>query len=112
MAAGKRAAEMIDKYLRGQPLAADYRLTRPGRYVPPLELNGEDSAAAARLVAVSLPAAERLNGFAEVSLGIPEPLAIIEARRCLRCDLETADAKRALEATTERSAERSAGNGR
>jgi NADPH-dependent glutamate synthase beta subunit-like oxidoreductase len=31
---------------------------------------------------------ERLKGFSQVELGLSEEMAIKEAKRCLRCDLE------------------------
>ena len=39
MAAGKAAAETIEKYLSGQPLARVSRLTRPSVYVKPVEIS-------------------------------------------------------------------------
>ncbi len=101
MAAGKRAAEMIDKHLRGQPLRREHVLTRPSVHLPPMELapgeleDGEleDARHAAR---GSLSVVERVQSFAEVALGLSEEMAVREARRCLRCDLETCDAQRAL----------------
>ena len=45
-----------------------------------------------------LPVGERLASFAEVDLCLSEEAAVCEARRCLRCDLQTRDAKEQLEA--------------
>ncbi len=42
MAAGKIAAEMIDKYLNKKPLIQNYSVTRPSIYVPPIEVYGAD----------------------------------------------------------------------
>jgi NADPH-dependent glutamate synthase beta subunit-like oxidoreductase len=39
---------------------------------------------------------DRLNNFKEVELGLAEKAAVREARRCLRCDLETEDGKSAM----------------
>ena len=36
----------------------------------------------------SIPLKERKRGFAEVVLGLDHSLALAEAGRCLRCDLE------------------------
>ena len=36
----------------------------------------------------TLPLADRRSSFTEIELGMPEEIAGIEARRCLRCDLE------------------------
>jgi NADH-quinone oxidoreductase subunit F len=97
MGAGKLAAEMIDKYLRGQPLRREPVLTRPSVYVLPVELAEEELEALERPEAVSLPVAERIQCFAEVEQGLSEELAVREARRCLRCDLETRDGRQAVE---------------
>lgn len=97
MGAGKRAAEMIDKHLRGQPLQHEHVLTRPSVYVPPVDVSEEELDQSRRPESRCLPVAERVNGFAEVDLGHSHQTAVREARRCLRCDLETRDAKQALE---------------
>jgi len=96
MAAGKRAAEMIDKYLRGEPLRREYTLTRPSVYVPPVVLE-EEEAAEHSPEGPSLVELDRKPGVDEVDLALLQQAAIREARRCLRCDLETRDAKQALE---------------
>ena len=41
------------------------------------------------------------NKFLEVELNLTEDTAIKEARRCLRCDLETEDGKQALKPQTD-----------
>ena len=96
MAAGKLAAEMIDKYVRGQAVERQYDFTRPSQYVPPVELTEEEADAAERPEMPSLPVADRTHSFAEVELGLTEEEAIREAKRCLRCDLQTEDGKRQL----------------
>jgi NADH-quinone oxidoreductase subunit F len=97
MAAGKLAAEMIDKHLRGETLRRERVLTRPSRYLPPAELAEGELDEAERPESGSLLVAERVQCFAEVELGLSAEMAVREARRCLRCDLETRDAQRALE---------------
>ena len=72
-------------------------MTRPSVYVPAVELAEEELEAAERPAVGNLPVAERMHCFAEVELGLSEEVAIREARRCLRCDLETRDAKQAME---------------
>jgi len=96
MAAGKLAAEMMDRYIRGECVVREYDLLRPSRYVPPVELTEEEAEQADRPDVPHLPVEERLGNFAEVDQSITEAMAILEARRCLRCDLQTADAKREL----------------
>jgi len=97
MAAGKLAAEMIDRYVRGEPVEREYGLLRPARYEPPVELTEEEIEGATRPATPCLPVEERLTGFGEVDLPFSAETAVAEARRCLRCDLETAHAKCALE---------------
>jgi len=96
MAAGKLAAEMMDRYIRGECVVREYDLLRPSRYVPPVELTEEEAEQAERPAVPHLPVEERLGGFAEVDQAVTEAMAVLEARRCLRCDLRTADAKREL----------------
>jgi NADH-quinone oxidoreductase subunit F len=96
MAAGKLAAEMIDRHLRGRQLQRDYDVTRPSVYVPAVALTDQELEETERPAAACLPLDQRRAGFAEVELGLSDELAVKEARRCLRCDLETRDAKRAL----------------
>ncbi|MBM4090704.1 MAG: hypothetical protein FJ276_14975 [Planctomycetes bacterium] len=99
MAAGKVAAEMIDNYLRGAAVQRHYDLVRPSHYVPPVAPAEQEDAPVEMPVRVEvslLPVAERLGGFAEVELTLTEEQAMREAGRCLRCDLQTEDAKRQL----------------
>lgn len=86
---GKRAADRIDRYLRGEPL------------VPPDEDRLEDLMATIgvydededvgmaggqeRKRLDMLDPEERRHTFAEVEIGFPVPLAREEAERCLRC---------------------------
>jgi len=97
MGAGKLAAEMIDHHLRGEALRREDAVTRPSVYVPPVELDEHELEDADRAAAPVLAAAERVHCFAEVELGLSDEMAVREARRCLRCDLETRDAQNALE---------------
>jgi len=96
MAAGKIAAGSIEQFLEGRPVERAYHLTRPSVYLAAVELSEDEIADAKRAPATHLPAARRKKNFKEVDLGLSERLACKEARRCLRCDLETTDAKRAL----------------
>jgi heterodisulfide reductase subunit A len=91
MGAGKRAAEAIDKYLRGQPLE-DFETHqvpaeiprvegRPHRYSAPYE----EIEQVPRTSMPKLPAGERIGGWDEVELGFTEEQAVAEAQRCLHC---------------------------
>jgi len=103
MSAGKKAAEMIAKYVESKTLKPDYKLSRPSLYVPPPVLTEEEIEKARRPKMNRLSTKDRTNNFREVELGLTEKAAIREARRCLRCDLETEDGKAALKAMKEKS---------
>ena len=96
MADGKTAAQMINKYLRGENLVREYSVTKPSIYYPPIDLSGQKAVDQARPLIPCLPLKNRIKNFREVSLNITEEAAIKEARRCLRCDLETEDGKKAV----------------
>ena len=88
MAHGKIAAEMIDKYVRGEPLKRRYKVTRPAVSVEAPELADEEIAELKKPSMPAVPVEEREQNFAEVELGFTEEMAVREAKRCLRCDLE------------------------
>jgi hypothetical protein len=83
----------MDKYITGKEVVREYEITRPSMFVEPVELTEEEIANAKRPVMPVVPANERINDFREVDLGLTEEMAILEARRCLRCELGTRDAK-------------------
>jgi NADH-quinone oxidoreductase subunit F len=97
VAAGKIAAESIDQFLSGRPVKREYRLTRPSRYIEPVELGEEELSRSEPPSMPHLSPDQRKNNFKEVELGLTEKQAVGEARRCLRCDLETQDGKDFLE---------------
>jgi len=86
MGIGKKAARNIDKRLMGQERFAslipdfEYQMEPPetpseyGRHVP-----GE------------MPAAQRVQSYAEVSLGLTALAAMEETTRCLRCDVRAGE---------------------
>ncbi|GAH61717.1 unnamed protein product, partial [marine sediment metagenome] len=83
IADGRQAAISIDRYLGGEG-EIDETLAPPEEAVVPLEEAEEEP----RIEVSTLPVAERLKGFSQVELGLSEEMAIKEAERCLRCDLE------------------------
>jgi NADH-quinone oxidoreductase subunit F len=89
MAAGKVTAESIDKFLRGESLARIYEVTKPSILVEALELSEEELAFLKRPDMPSVSVGERYKSFTEVELGLDEKTAVKEARRCLRCELES-----------------------
>jgi len=90
IAAGRRAAMAIDKYLRGDTSRVDVHERKTGvstgAEVQELEETWETQP---RLEVRTLPVAERRTSFNEIELGFTEEIAIKEAKRCLRCDLES-----------------------
>jgi NADH-quinone oxidoreductase subunit F len=88
IAAGKQAALMIDRYVKGKLMKLLPKVALPTVFVPPVELAEEDGAPRPRVHAPELPPAERRMSFAEVELCISPEAAHAEACRCLRCDLE------------------------
>jgi NADPH-dependent glutamate synthase beta subunit-like oxidoreductase len=90
MAQGYQAAQSIDRYLKGQDLYKD-RVYRPLRRadVPKPEMDGEKvEAIKPRARMAYLGVGRRVRTFSEVNLGFGEEAAVLEAMRCLRCDLE------------------------
>lgn len=95
IAAGKAAAEAIDHYLEGRPLVRIRQLTRPSLYVSPVELKEDELQQAKRSPMPHLPPSKRKTMHQEIELGFSKEVAVREARRCLRCELETEDGKKA-----------------
>ncbi len=86
VAAGRRAADAMDRYLRGEDLSTEvdtsYSDLEPGEdwAETPAGLPPE-----ARAVPELLPVKKRTGSFDEVSLGLEEDEARREALRCLNC---------------------------
>ncbi len=81
--AGKQAAISIDRYLKGEPLKAALKKSSVIEYedlflkgIPPLP----------RAKSITLDAATRVHGFAEVEGGFTPAVAAEEAERCLSCN--------------------------
>jgi len=92
MGAGKIAAQSIHKYLRGKSIEREYKVTKPAVYVEPLKLSDAEMEELLELKRPKMPSLsvpERARNFKEVHLGFSEEEAIIEAKRCLRCELES-----------------------
>jgi len=86
VAAGHRAADAIDCFIRGktgeQPWKEDM-----ARFELPVEIQ-EEITERPRVSMPMVTPQERKGSFQEVVLGYTERMAMEEARRCLRCDLE------------------------
>jgi NADPH-dependent glutamate synthase beta subunit-like oxidoreductase len=88
MADGKRAAEAVDKYIKGKEITFAYSVTRPSVYVEPVKLRVEEVLETLKQKTRKRAPHLRKSNFKEVDLGFDKKAAIREARRCLRCDLE------------------------
>jgi NADH-quinone oxidoreductase subunit F len=90
IAAGRRGAIAIDKYLKGDTSRVEiYDLKVKGTEEVTAGEEEETWEAKPRLEIPTLPAQERKQSFQEIELGFSEEQAREEAKRCLRCDLET-----------------------
>jgi NADPH-dependent glutamate synthase beta subunit-like oxidoreductase len=90
IAAGRKAASQIDKYLGGSG-DIDETLTRISR--PDHKLGREEGFAyKPRFSTLKRDLSER-TGFEEVDLGFGDREAVLEAARCLQCDLRLAMSK-------------------
>jgi NADH-quinone oxidoreductase subunit F len=90
IAAGRRGAVAIDKYLRGDKSRVDlYDLkgSQPAQEKTVNDLK-EDFGAKPRSSVQLAQAESRKTSFVEVEQGFSEQIARAEASRCLRCDLE------------------------
>ena len=92
IAAGRRGALSIDRYLRGVPLLTPRELLP----LPTTELTEAEIAdmiahgqvdTRPRIDAPKTPVSERVGDFREVELRLSEEQALIEAHRCLKCGL-------------------------
>ncbi len=88
IAAGKKAALMIERYLVGQQLRQPTEAHRPHHYVEPCNLSAEELDKIRRAEPPKMPVEQRRRSFSEVEWCLSKEDAEQEARRCLRCDLE------------------------
>jgi len=88
IAAGKKAAAVIDRYLRGKELRMPPQTKLPRFFLEPALVGEEEFQEAARVEPATLPVQSRRKNFAEVEMSFSAEEAAREARRCLRCDLE------------------------
>jgi NADH-quinone oxidoreductase subunit F len=89
IAAGRRGAIAIDKYLRGDTSRVEMYDLKPS--VIEEEISGEEEESwepQFRPETPHLPLQERKGSFKEIELSFSEEKARQEAKRCLRCDLE------------------------
>jgi len=87
VAAGKRAAESIERYLKGQDLRAS-RFEEKIKPIPEELLpSTKDVEKKPRATSGEMEVQKRINSFDEVEMGFSEEAAIAEAERCLNCAL-------------------------
>ncbi|MHC4942007.1 MAG: NADH-ubiquinone oxidoreductase-F iron-sulfur binding region domain-containing protein [Planctomycetota bacterium] len=87
IADGKRAALMIERYLKKEPLVQSATVNLPGIHVEPSFEEDADSDTQ-RVTTPRAPAEWRCRNFAEVEVSLSAQEAHRESARCLRCDLE------------------------
>jgi NADH-quinone oxidoreductase subunit F len=85
IAAGKKAAVMIHRYLHAEPLMQPAERRVPRVYVEPPQVQGATQGDRAR--SPTLAVKERRRSFTEVEMTLGTEDAAREALRCLRCDL-------------------------
>ncbi|MFH1936389.1 MAG: FAD-dependent oxidoreductase, partial [Bacteroidota bacterium] len=88
IAAGKKAAKIIDHYLNGEALDQPAEIKLPEIYVEPVEVDMAEILQAGRAETPRLTVEKRQRNFTEVEVALSDKEASREARRCLRCDLE------------------------
>jgi NADH-quinone oxidoreductase subunit F len=89
IAAGRRGAIAIDKYLRGDSSRVEMYDLKPSVIEEETKTEGEESwEPQFRPEMPHLALKERKGSFQEIELSFSEEKAIQEAKRCLRCDLE------------------------
>jgi len=87
IAAGKKAAIMIDRYLNAESLIQPAEVRLPKDYIEPPPRHAEEIAPSDRAQPPTLPIQTRRRSFSEVEMTLAFEEATREAMRCLRCDL-------------------------
>jgi NADPH-dependent glutamate synthase beta subunit-like oxidoreductase len=86
IAAGKKAAKMIDRFTRGEELVQPEKSKLPKVYVEPVK--NEMPTSEKRIKTESISPDTRKGNFKEVNLTCTPEEAKKETGRCLRCDLK------------------------
>lgn len=94
IAAGKKGALMIHRYLTKEHLHQSVDLTLPKVYLEPVVVLDADDPVPARTETPQASLEERRTTFTEVDKCYSEEMACGEAKRCLRCDLEFVSQKK------------------
>ncbi|MGD2091188.1 MAG: FAD-dependent oxidoreductase [Candidatus Aminicenantes bacterium] len=88
IAAGKKAAVMISRYLNGEELEQTPEVKLPRVYIEPPQISDEELAQQKRIEPPTISVEDRKRSLEEVELTLSVEAARYEARRCMRCDLE------------------------
>jgi pyruvate/2-oxoglutarate dehydrogenase complex dihydrolipoamide dehydrogenase (E3) component len=89
IAAGKKAAIMIDRFLSGEQMSKPLDRKMPTIYVPPIETTEEETAEEQKRIKLpTISVDKRKTTLEEVEQTLSEESAIYEASRCMRCDLD------------------------
>jgi len=87
IAAGKKAARSIDRYLANEQLTEPSTTSLPTVFIEPAPVEESETETAVRAVPSVLAPSERIKNFLEVEMTLSEKQSRTESRRCLRCDL-------------------------
>jgi hypothetical protein len=85
--AGKRAAESIDRYLKGEDILSARFESTVKPLAPELLPETKGREKIPRIEQAMLPVSQRANNFIEIEMGLTEEDALAEAERCLNCAL-------------------------
>jgi NADPH-dependent glutamate synthase beta subunit-like oxidoreductase/NAD-dependent dihydropyrimidine dehydrogenase PreA subunit len=85
MAAGLRAAESIDRYLRGHDLRKGRSIEKP--QAAQVDVQEREASRHKRAHMPAIHYSKRMGSFEETSFGLPRDVADREAGRCLNCAL-------------------------
>ncbi len=88
IAAGKKAARSIHRYLRGEPLDKKIYHAIKRMKMEQVEATDEEKETLKRPDMPMLSLEKRKTSFEKAELGLTEEMAKDEAKRCLRCDLQ------------------------
>ena len=99
IADGKKAAVIIERFLKKEPLVQPLSARLPRVYVEPI--SDEDAQGGRRAETPRASAEWRRRNFAEVEVALSQAEAKREALRCLRCDLEFTSGAEEKEAAVE-----------
>jgi NADPH-dependent glutamate synthase beta subunit-like oxidoreductase len=88
IAAGRKAAASIDKYLGGNGII-DEELTEDRQIPLCVGMTDESFIGSPRVEMPCLPPEKVVNNFTEVELGLPEDGTIAEGRRCFQCGVRS-----------------------